>query len=51
MAKDFPDSSFAYHPPAEDAAYVPPVVKIIPTVPAAQAERPQLRPVIVESEK
>lgn len=46
MGKDFPtgDGDLAYKPSAGDD--VAPFVKVIPTVPASQAERPQLRPVI-----
>ena len=45
MAKDFPDPGmFAYKPSAPDD--VPMTVKIVPSMPASQSERPQLRPVV-----
>lgn len=49
MAKDMPDS-YAYHPPSQEEAYVPPIVKIVPSVPASQSDRPQLRPVLPAEE-
>lgn len=49
MAKDFPDlGMFAYHPPTATEAYTPPVVKVVPSVPASQSDRPQLRPIPTE---
>lgn len=46
MAKDFPDAgSYAYHPPvAAPEAYMP-VIKVVPTVPANQSNRPVPQPV------
>lgn len=47
MGKDFPDpGSYAHHDPDEDAAFPSTFVKIVPSVPASQSERPQLRPVL-----
>ena len=46
MAKDFPDSGYAYHPPATAEDIPAAVGKFVPAVPASQSERPQLRPVL-----
>jgi hypothetical protein len=43
MAKDFPE--IAYHSGGDTAYPVSPTIKIVPSVPASQSERPQLRPV------
>ena len=48
MAKDFPDPGmFAYKPSAPDDVPMPSAtyVKVVPSMPASQSERPQLRPV------
>lgn len=48
MGKDFPDPGmFAHKPPASDDMPMPSVnfVKVVPSVPASQSDRPQLRPV------
>lgn len=45
MGKDFPDpGNYAYKPSMPDD--VPSVIKIVPSMPASQSERPQLRPVV-----
>lgn len=49
MGKDFPDGGFAYHPPARDD-YMPTVVKVVPSMPASQSDRPPLRPVMPTQE-
>ena len=49
MAKDFPDSSLAYKPSAPDDTPMPTVIKIVPTTPASQSDRPQLRAVVTPS--
>ena len=46
MAKDFPDSGYAYHPPATSEDVATSVGKFVPATPASQSERPQLRPVL-----
>lgn len=48
MGKDFPDPGmFAYKPSAGDDVPAPTTnyVKVVPSMPASQSERPQLRPV------
>jgi hypothetical protein len=46
MAKDFPDAgSYAYHPPSVTEEPPMPVVKVVPSMPASQSDRPQVRPV------
>lgn len=47
MAKDFPDPGmFAYKPSAPDDVPSPGgMAKVVPSVPASQSDRPQLRPV------
>lgn len=46
MGKSFPDpGDYAHVPPDQDVAHMPAVIKVIPTVPASQSDRPQLRPI------
>lgn len=46
MGKDFPDPGmFAHMPPAPATPSTDSFVKVVPTVPASQSDRPQLRPV------
>lgn len=47
MGKAFPDADDTYaHKPDGGAAFPDGYVKVVPSVPTSQSDRPQLRPVI-----
>ncbi len=47
--RTFYDPDLAYKPSAPDDVPMP-VVKIVPSVPASQSDRPQLRPVMPQED-